>query len=48
MFSKILHANDGSEPAFHALSVVLAIAQQNNSELLGFLRASSAAREAAE
>jgi len=29
MFSKILHANDGSEPAFHALSMALAIAQQN-------------------
>lgn len=33
MFSKILHAHDGSEPAFHALSLALAIAQQNNSEL---------------
>jgi nucleotide-binding universal stress UspA family protein len=33
MFSKILHANDGSEPAFHALSLALAIARQNNSEL---------------
>jgi nucleotide-binding universal stress UspA family protein len=33
MFSKILHANDGSEPAFHALSLALAIAQQNGSEL---------------
>jgi nucleotide-binding universal stress UspA family protein len=33
MFSKILHANDGSEPAFHALSLALAIAQQNHSEL---------------
>ncbi len=33
MFSKILHANDGSEPAFHAMSMALAIAQQNNSEL---------------
>jgi nucleotide-binding universal stress UspA family protein len=33
MFSKILHANDGSEPAFHALSLALAIAKQNASEL---------------
>jgi nucleotide-binding universal stress UspA family protein len=33
MFSKILHANDGSESAFRALSLSLAIAQQNNSEL---------------
>jgi nucleotide-binding universal stress UspA family protein len=33
MFGKILHANDGSEHAFHALSLALAIAQQNNSEL---------------
>ena len=33
MFSKILHANDGSEPAFHALSLALSIARQNNSEL---------------
>jgi nucleotide-binding universal stress UspA family protein len=33
MFSKILHANDGSESAFHALSLALAIAQQNDSEL---------------
>ena len=33
MFSKILHANDGSEHAFHALSLALAIARQNNSEL---------------
>lgn len=33
MFDKILHANDGSEPAFHALSMALTIAQQNNSEL---------------
>jgi len=33
MFAKILHANDGSEQAFHALSLALAIAQQNNSEL---------------
>lgn len=33
MFVKILHANDGSEPAFHALSLALAIAKQNRSEL---------------
>src|SRR5580692_9368417 len=33
MFAKILHANDGSEHASHALSLALAIAKQNNSEL---------------
>src|ERR1700758_1017958 len=33
MFSTILHANDGSEPAFHALTLALAIAKQNSSEL---------------
>jgi nucleotide-binding universal stress UspA family protein len=33
MFSKILHANDGSEHAFQALSLALQIARQNNSEL---------------
>jgi nucleotide-binding universal stress UspA family protein len=33
MFSKILHANDGSEHAFQAFSAALAIAKQNNSEL---------------
>jgi nucleotide-binding universal stress UspA family protein len=33
MFNKILHANDGSDHAFNALSLALAIAQQNNSEL---------------
>jgi len=33
MFSKILHANDGSEHAFQALSMAIAIAKQNNSEL---------------
>lgn len=33
MFSKTLHANDGSEHAFHALAFAIAIAKQNNSEL---------------
>jgi nucleotide-binding universal stress UspA family protein len=33
VFSKILHANDGSEHAFHALAVALAMAKQNNSDL---------------
>src|ERR1700686_2968714 len=33
MFSKILHANDGSEHAFHALVLAFALAKQNNSEL---------------
>jgi nucleotide-binding universal stress UspA family protein len=33
MFNKILHANDGSEHAFQALSLALGIARQNNSEL---------------
>jgi nucleotide-binding universal stress UspA family protein len=33
MFPKILHANDGSSPAFHALDFALAIAKQNGSEL---------------
>jgi nucleotide-binding universal stress UspA family protein len=33
MFSRILHANDGSEHAFQALSLALAIARQNNSEI---------------
>lgn len=33
MFSRILHANDGSEHAFKAFSLALAIARQNKSEL---------------
>ena len=33
MFKKILHANDGSESAFHALSLAIALAEQNQSEL---------------
>lgn len=33
MFSRILHANDGSERAFEALTLALAIAKQNHSEL---------------
>ncbi|HUI22348.1 MAG TPA: universal stress protein [Methylocella sp.] len=33
MFEKILHANDGSEPGFRALSLALAIASRNQSEL---------------
>jgi nucleotide-binding universal stress UspA family protein len=33
MFGKILHANDGSEHAFRALALALAIANQNRSEL---------------
>ena len=33
MFSTILHANDGSEHAFHALAMALAITKQNNSDL---------------
>jgi nucleotide-binding universal stress UspA family protein len=33
LFSKILHANDGSDHAFHALSLALTIAKQNRSEL---------------
>ena len=33
MFSKILHANDGSEHAFRAFALALAIAKQNNSDL---------------
>ena len=33
MFSRILHANDGSEHAFRALALAIAIAKQNDSEL---------------
>ena len=33
MFSKILHANDGSEPASHALAMALAMAKQNNADI---------------
>lgn len=33
MFAKILHANDGSAPAFNALELALALAKQNRSEL---------------
>jgi nucleotide-binding universal stress UspA family protein len=33
MFGMILHANDGSEPAFKAFALALALAQQNRSEL---------------
>ena len=33
MFDKILHANDGSDHAFKALSLALDIAMQNRSEL---------------
>jgi nucleotide-binding universal stress UspA family protein len=33
MFSKILHANDGSDHAFHALKLAIGMARQNNSEL---------------
>ena len=38
MFSKILHANDGSEPAFHALSLAIAIARQNKSGIAHGMR----------
>lgn len=33
MFKKILHANDGSESAFQALSLAIALAKQNSAEL---------------
>jgi nucleotide-binding universal stress UspA family protein len=33
VFAKILHANDGSEHAFHAFALAIALARQNGSEL---------------
>ena len=33
MFDKILHASDGSEQAFQALALALALAKQNNSKM---------------
>jgi nucleotide-binding universal stress UspA family protein len=33
VFSRILHANDGSEHAFRAFAMALALAKQNNSDL---------------
>jgi nucleotide-binding universal stress UspA family protein len=33
MFNNILHANDGSDPAFKALGLALAIASQNGAQL---------------
>jgi len=33
MFAKILHANDGSEAAFHAFGLALTLAKENQSEL---------------
>jgi len=33
MFGRILHANDGSEPAFRAFALALDIARQNGAEL---------------
>jgi nucleotide-binding universal stress UspA family protein len=33
MFRKILHANDGSDHAYHALSLALALAKQDKAEL---------------
>ncbi len=33
MFSKILHANDGSEHAFHALTLALKIAKHSQAEI---------------
>jgi nucleotide-binding universal stress UspA family protein len=33
MFKKILHANDGSDPAFRALQLAITIAKQNGADL---------------
>jgi nucleotide-binding universal stress UspA family protein len=33
MFRRILHANDGSDPAFHALSLVLDMAKESGAEV---------------
>jgi nucleotide-binding universal stress UspA family protein len=33
MFNKILHANDGSDPAFHALALALDISKQSSTAL---------------
>lgn len=33
MFTKILHANDGSENAFHALAAAITLAKENRAEL---------------
>jgi nucleotide-binding universal stress UspA family protein len=33
MFRRVLHANDGSEPAFRALALTIKIAKQNSAEL---------------
>ena len=33
MFSKILHANDGSDPAFRAFALALDISKQNTAAL---------------
>jgi len=33
MFRRVLHANDGSDPAFRALAVAIKLAKQNTAEL---------------